>query len=169
MTEKILRRGVRVLGEYTADYLDQQAVGDHALRAPVTLRASDTLASVRAWLASGAPGTSHQGFPVVDDAGALVGVLTRRDLFADRAPSTPLRALVRRDAVVIFDDCSLRTAADVMARERIGRLPVVSRDAPRTPIGIVTRSDLIHAHVQRLKEHQLEPGQVSAARRTRAC
>jgi len=34
----------------------------------------------------------------------------------------------------------------------VGRLPVVSRDAPRRVIGIVTRSDLLAAHAQRLEE-----------------
>ena len=40
-----------------------------------------------------------------------------------------------------------------MARERIGRLPVVSRAQPRNVIGILTRSDLVGAHVRRLDEH----------------
>jgi len=34
----------------------------------------------------------------------------------------------------------------------VGRLPVVSRDAPGKVIGIVTRSDLLAAHAQRLEE-----------------
>jgi CBS domain-containing protein len=71
---------------------------------------------------------------------------------------------VQRAPVVIYDDCSLRDAADRMAWEQIGRLPLVSREEPRRVIGIVTRSDLLHAHVQRLQEHRLERG----ARRRRA-
>jgi len=55
---------------------------------------------------------------------------------------------------VIHPDASLREAADVMVRERVGRLPVV--DAGRL-LGIVTRSDLLEAHQRRLAgEHQLE-------------
>jgi signal-transduction protein with cAMP-binding, CBS, and nucleotidyltransferase domain len=37
-----------------------------------------------------------------------------------------------------------------MVRQRVGRLPVVSRAAPRKVIGILTRSDLLGAHEQRL-------------------
>ena len=38
----------------------------------------------------------------------------------------------------------------------VGRLPVVSRTAPRRPIGMITRSDLLQAHARRLEEtHQL--------------
>jgi H+/Cl- antiporter ClcA len=164
MTEKIARRGVRVLGEYAADFLDQLSVREHAHGPAVTLRADDTIEAVRAWLASGAAGTSHQGFPVVDAAGQLVGVLTRRDLFDASAAGTHVRELVRRAPVVIHDDASLRAAADLMALERIGRLPVVSRAAPRTVTGVITRSDLIHAHVRRLEEHQVEQGWRPASR-----
>jgi CIC family chloride channel protein len=45
---------------------------------------------VRAWLAGGAAGTRHQGFPVVDGAGWLLGVVTRRELMEE--------AVVKRDA-----------------------------------------------------------------------
>lgn len=158
MTEKIARRGVRVLGEYSADFLDQLSVRDHAHGPAVTLRADETIESVREWLASGAEGTSHQGFPVIDEVGQLVGVLTRRDLLGEKAATTHVSELLRRDAVTIYDDSSLRDAADVMALERLGRLPVVSRSAPRTVIGVISRSDLIHAHVRRLEDHQVEHG-----------
>ena len=39
-----------------------------------------------------------------------------------------------------------------MVRENVGRLPVVSRTAPRTILGIVTRSDLLAAHHRRLED-----------------
>ena len=58
--------------------------------------------------------------------------------------------LVRRPAVVIYDDSSAREAADHMVHERVGRLPVVSRSDPRRVIGIVSRSDLLEAHERRL-------------------
>jgi CIC family chloride channel protein len=157
MTEKIARRGVRVIGEYSADFLEQLRVGDSALRPVVSLQGEQLIADVQAWLASGAPGTSHQGFPVLDASRNLVGVLTRRDLVATHAPGTTLAGLLRRGPIVIYDDSSLRDAADCMASERIGRLPVVQRNAPRKLIGIITRSDLVDAHARRLDEHVREP------------
>jgi H+/Cl- antiporter ClcA/CBS domain-containing protein len=150
MTEKIERRGIRVVGEYTADFLMQITVRDVALRPVVTLRADDSVAATRDWLASHRAGSDHHGFPVLDRSGDLVGVITRRDLY--ESPSTAVRLvdLVRDDVAVIYDDCSLRDAADRMATRRIGRLPVVTRAAPRTVVGIVTRSDLVDAHARRL-------------------
>ncbi|MFL5455818.1 MAG: chloride channel protein, partial [Myxococcales bacterium] len=80
MTEKIARRGVRVPGEYAADFLDQIQAGAAAAKPVVSLRADQTLAEVRAFVQSGVDGSSHQGFPVVDGEGLLVGVVTRRDI-----------------------------------------------------------------------------------------
>ena len=156
MTEKIARRGVRALGEYAVDHLDRLFVRDIGLREVVTLRATDSVAAARAWLATGATGTSHQGFPLVDDAGRLAGVVTRKDLYREVAPGTPLHALSSRPLVVISDDGSLREAADLMAEQQIGRLPVVARTEPLKLLGILTRSDLIAAHVGRLDEQRLE-------------
>ncbi|HEX7477185.1 MAG TPA: chloride channel protein [Polyangiales bacterium] len=158
MTEKLARRGVRALGEYSADFLSLISVRECALRPVVQLRGDDSVETVRKWLASEAEGTRHQGFPVVDEAGLLIGVLTRRDLIS--TPSAAARRvseLIHLEAIVIYDDCSLRDAADCMARAHVGRLPVVSRAQPRRVIGILTRSDLVDAHVRRLDDHQLRP------------
>jgi CBS domain-containing protein len=120
----------------------------------VALAADDTLASVRAWLASHAPGTGHQGFPVHDRNGNLVGVLTRRDIFFNTAePETSqLWRLIQRSPAIVFEDNSLREAADHMVNEQVGRLPVVARENPRKVIGWLTRSDLLSAHRQRLED-----------------
>ena len=161
MTEKLARRGAIVRVEYTADYLAQRLVRDTALRDVVALRASDTLGQVRQWLGSRADGSSHQGFPVLDDAGLLAGVLTRRDLIGSTADeSVPLSALVTRTPVVVFADNTMRDAADQMVRASVGRLPVVERHAPRRVIGMISRSDLLSAHAGRLNAGERKRGRV---------
>src|SRR5262249_28281942 len=65
MTERIARRGARVLGDYAADYLAQVLVRSSASMAPVLLQGSQPLAEARVWLESGEPGTHHTGFPIV--------------------------------------------------------------------------------------------------------
>ncbi len=147
MTEKLARRGVRVPSEYAADYLDQVHVADACSTEVISVVADEPLQSVRA------RAETHQGFPVVDAAGSLLGVITRRDfLNTAHAPETPASALLRRPPAVIFSDNSLREAADQMVRENVGRLPVVLREDPRKVIGIITRSDLLRAHERRLAE-----------------
>ncbi|MDY7227830.1 chloride channel protein [Hyalangium rubrum] len=160
MTEKIARRGGRVPTEYAVDALSHALVRDHGLRSVVTLLGEESLETVRAWLASGVPGTSHQGFPVLDANGGLVGVVTRRDLLDGAEPGgRRVRELIRRPPAVAFEDSTLREAADHMVREGVGRLPVVRRDAPERVVGILTRSDLLAAHQRRLDAaHRREQG-----------
>jgi CBS domain-containing protein len=161
MTEKLARRGAQVRVEYTADYLAQRLVRETALRDVVALRAAQTLGDVRRWLGSHAPGSAHQGFPVVDERGLLVGVLTRRDLVGSvEDESVSLSAMVRRAPVVVFTDNTLRDAADQMVRAGVGRLPVVERSAPRRVVGMLSRSDLLSAHAGRLDAGKRKRGQV---------
>jgi CBS domain-containing protein len=151
MTEKLARRGTEAGTEFVSDFLRHVRVGEVAAREVATLNADDTLEQVRAWLASRAAGTTHQGFPVVDGGGRLVGVVTRRDLLDSDAPvSRRMGELVKRPPVVAYEDNSLRDAADHMVAEGVGRLAVVSRDDPGELLGIVSRSDLLNAHARRL-------------------
>jgi H+/Cl- antiporter ClcA/CBS domain-containing protein len=151
MTEKLARRGARIPADYAADFLDTVLVRDHAGRHLVVLRGADTLAAARAFLASGATSAAHQGFPVVDAVGALLGVVTRRDLHdAAHAETTTVRDLLARPAVVAYEDESLREAADRMVIAGVGRLPVLDRGHPERPVGIITRSDLLAAHLHRI-------------------
>lgn len=151
MTEKLARRGVSIRPEYAADHLSLVFVRDVATRDVVTLGADDTVEDVRAWLASGAGGATHQGFPVLDASGRLVGVVTRRDVHAPRdTVAIRIRDIIKRAPVVVFEDSTLRDAADQMVLAHVGRLPVVKRGATRQLEGIISRSDLLAAHKPRL-------------------
>ncbi|WP_428940790.1 chloride channel protein [Fontivita pretiosa] len=153
MTEKIARRGVRVPAEYAADFLDQVLVRDACSATVVALRGDQTLAEVREWINSHAAGTSHQGFPILDEKGKLLGVLTRRNLLDPVNPGqVKLESLIRRPPIVVYDDCTLREAADHMVNHDIGRLPVIRRAQPGQVIGMITRSDLLRAQRVRLEQ-----------------
>lgn len=165
MTEKIARRGARVTVEYAADHLAQITAGEAASRPAVTLAADDTVEAARAFLLSQAAGSRHQGFPVVDGRGELVGVVTQRDVLTEQAGTISIRHLVRRPPAVVFEDSSLREAADHMVTEGVGRLPVVSRQAPRKVLGILTRSDLLDAHRSRIDAGKRREQALAAAMR----
>src|SRR5690606_33647410 len=86
MTEKIARRGIRAPSDYLADPLEQVLVRDVASAPVVTFAADQPLSEAREWIVGGGPGATHQGFPIVNAAGTLVGVLTRRDLLKEDLP-----------------------------------------------------------------------------------
>ena len=154
MTEKIVRRGVKVPSEYSADFFDQINVQDIASRHLVVVKAEDTVGEVRRWVTSGANNTTHQGFPVVNAKNCLVGVVTRRDILDPSVfEELRIKEIIKRPPIVIYEDCSARQAIDQMARHSIGRLPVISKKEQGKIVGILTRSDLLTAHSKRLGEH----------------
>jgi H+/Cl- antiporter ClcA len=141
MTEKLVRRGVKVAGEYDVDPLAQVAVGAIATK-KVRMFDADTLVSEAiADLQSRIE--RHQAYPVVR-AGELIGVVTARELLA--ATSTELVArVIARKPVTVLPDETARVAAERMAKEDVGRLVVVHEDDPTRTVGILTRSDIVAA------------------------
>ena len=153
MTEKIVRRGVRVPSEYAADYLEQVDVGKACSRDVVALRTAEALGDVRERIYSGQPDYKHHGFPVVDDAGRIRGVVTRRDLLSPEHPNIRrIGDMLKRAPVLVHAQHSLREAADHMVAEQVGRVLVVDEHEPGVLIGILTRGDILAAHRRRLKE-----------------
>jgi CBS domain-containing protein len=143
MTEKIARRGVSVPVDYAADFLAQILVREVASYEVVSLRGDQTVAEVRTWIAEGGPGSAHHGFPVVDAELGLVGLVSRRDLLDPGEPATKrVREIIRGPFVVAFEDTTLQDASDLMAREGLGRLPVVQRENPRKVVAILSGSDV---------------------------
>ena len=155
MTEKLARRDAGVRTEYSVDHLSHVLVRDAASRDVVSLSSQQTVADARQWLSEGSglrrgPAT-HQGYPVLDADGFLVGLVTRRDLLDHSLSGAEvIGAIFTRQPAVVFEDNTLRDAADHMVLEGVGRLPVVNRDNPRKVVGIISRSDLLAAHAPRL-------------------
>jgi CBS domain-containing protein len=157
MTEKIARRGIRAPDEYLPDLLNQIYVRDVALRSVVSLPAEQSVGQTVKWFESGVAGARHQGFPVLEPQGLLIGVLTRRDFFElKQDDDRKLREIVHRLPCYVYDDCTLRQAADHMVRHDVGRLPVLSREKPPKLIGLLTRSDILSAYRRWLEEGRVE-------------
>jgi CIC family chloride channel protein len=161
LTEKLARREGSVHTEYAVDHLAHVLVRDAASREVVSISSARTLGEVRSWLTaigSDKRAASHQGFPILDEQSLLVGVVTRRDLFdTTKSNDLPMSVLVKRRAAVVYEDNTLRDAADHMVLEGVGRLPVVRRDNSRKVVGMISRSDLLRAHAPRLEAaHQMK-------------
>jgi chloride channel protein, CIC family len=167
LTEKVARRGFHVSREYSVDPLERLNVGDvmatQVVTVPASLPAQELLKQY--FLGSGAQ--KHQGYPVVDRAGKLLGVVTRSNLLEDwviaalggtSGPGMPPPAaivaydLIHRKPITVFPWESCRTAAERMAQFSVGRLPVVSAEDPLQVVGMVTRSDLLKARARQVEE-----------------
>ncbi len=152
MTEKIIRRGVRVPSDYSADYLDQVTIGSICSRDVAFLESTQRISNVLRWIDEGSTQAQHQGFPVLKQ-GSLIGVVTRKDLHKPQfSPDACVEDLIQRMPLVVQVSHSAREAADHMVEAHVGRLIVVADDNLTEMIGIVTRGDLLAAHTQRVKE-----------------
>ena len=82
---------------------------------------------------------SQQDFPVVDDTGRAVGVLTRADLvtaLGKGGPDTPAAAVMRRDVPAVSVHASFETAFREMQSANCPALPVVDRAGKL--VGLIT-------------------------------
>jgi len=159
LTEKVARRGYHVAREYAVDPLEMINAGRVMTSQVVTISATMPLDEVRQQFFSTLPGTSpHQGYPVVDHAGKLVGIITRSDLTnlaaSDEDNKKTLEDMLGRKMVVAFPDEPLRLVTNRMVVAGVGRVPVVSPDHPDQLVGIITRSDLLKARRRMLDEEE---------------
>ncbi len=164
LTEKVARRGFHVNREYVVDPLMGLRVSEAMDRQPPKIAASMKLADFSDRIANRDPRLSRrQGTIIVDDAGALAGIITRGDVvraieqFDD--PNLTVIQAGSRNMIVTYPDEILYEAIEKMLRHDIGRLPVVSRENSREVVGYLGRAAVMTARLHRMKEEQeREPG-----------
>jgi tRNA nucleotidyltransferase (CCA-adding enzyme) len=94
----------------------------------------------------------HSGLPVVDEAGALAGIVTRRDIdiaLHHGFGHAPVKGYMPRTVRTITPTTALSEIEDLMVKFNIGRLPVMQADRL---VGIVSRTDVLrHLNLQNAK------------------
>jgi H+/Cl- antiporter ClcA/CBS domain-containing protein len=144
LTEKIARRGRHILQEYTVDPLDLLQAAQIMTRDPATLSGQLTVGEAITFFTSGA---THRSYPVVDDEGQLLGLVSRTDALrwqVDRAGDPTSLADAVSDAAqpVAYPDTPSGVVADLIVESGIGRIPIVEPGTRRV-IGILSRQDLL--------------------------
>ena len=164
LTEKVARRGFHINREYVVDPLMGLRVGEVMDQHPPTIASSMTVADFSDRIANRDPRLSRrQGTIIVDESGALAGIITRGDVLRalehyDDPNLTVIQAGSQNLAVTYADEI-LYEAIEKMVRNDIGRLPVVSRDNPREVVGYLGRAAVMTARLHRHREeHEREPG-----------
>ena len=112
---------------------------DLRTRALITARPGDSLAHAHQAMAA----SRVRHLPVLDDSGALVGVLSERDLHANASSTGRIADYMRSDLKVVHPDSPAHEAAYLILRHRIGCVPVVDGDGRL--VGLVSESDLVRA------------------------
>ncbi len=124
-------------------------VADYMTRNVITLSPEDTVEDAIELIKK----TGHDGFPVVDNRGKLVGYVSSIDLLR-RDPKTRIRDVMVRELYVARDFMDLRDAARIMFRTGHSKLPVVDDDGRL--IGIISNADVIRSQIERATPEKVE-------------
>jgi CIC family chloride channel protein len=146
-TLKLSRRGVHLRQGQDIDVMQgitvQEAMTTNVDVVPLTMSLKK--------LATEFARTHHHGFPVVDDAGELIGVVGIQDL--ERVLSagpiedkTVADIATTKDVLSAYPHEPMWKALRRMGTRDIGRLPVVEQEGSRRLVGMVRRSDIIRAY-----------------------
>jgi CIC family chloride channel protein len=146
-TLKLTRRGVHLQEGKDIDVMQTITVGEAMSKEVDVVSPNLSLGE----LALEFERSHHHGFPVIDDQGSLVGIVTIQDL--DRALEsgagdelTVQDIATCQDLVTAYDDEPMWTALRSLGTRDVGRLPVVKRGAEQELVGVVRRKDIIQAY-----------------------
>ncbi len=103
---------------------------------PITLKPDQTRADAKALSRR----YNVTGFPVVDDAGRVVGIVTNRDLRFARDDATPVRVMMSsKDLAILHEPADRDEAISLMKARRIEKLLITDADGRLT--GLLTLKD----------------------------
>jgi H+/Cl- antiporter ClcA/CBS domain-containing protein len=143
LTEKIARRGRHISREYSVDALEFLQAGQLMTADPATLRGDMAIGDAVRFFADEA---EHRSYPVVDDHGRLLGLVSRTDALqwtVGRSSEGKLAdALSDASTRYAFPDTPSGEVADLMVESGVGRVPIVDPKSRRV-VGIISRQDLL--------------------------
>ena len=90
----------------------------------------------------------HTGFPVIDELNRIVGIVTLQDAMKvakENRNSVSVQEIATKDLLVVFPDDTAARALEKMSQHDVGRLLVVDGKHKLSLLGILTRSDVMHA------------------------
>jgi CIC family chloride channel protein len=154
-TLKLVRRGIDFMGK-RAGRLHPIAVGEAMTRldGSWSVRAGMSLDDLQRYFQE----SGHRGAMVLDSNGRLEGVVTLSDM--ERALVEDIGAptvgdIRSSELVTAFADETLDEVVKQAGMLGVGYIPVVTRDHPREPVGILLRDDIIRAYGSAISRRDL--------------
>lgn len=149
-TLKLRRRGIDILELKKDDLMEKIKVSEAMFKKVITVTESTSVRNAGLMLKS----TAHRGFPVLDNNGKLVGMITHHDIndaLNSYGEDKLVADIMTTDLVTSFPKETLKIALEKLGERNIGRIPVVERDNPEHLIGLITRKGIISAFNIRIR------------------
>jgi CIC family chloride channel protein len=150
-TLKLVRRGVDLRQLNKASPLREVTVGEAMTwdfpTVPSTMPVRDLVAKLRR--------TGHHGFPVVDDKGEFVGVVTIADVEAAMTKGSSadltVKDIASKSVVVAYPDDYIHDVFVKLGSRDVGRIPVVDRRNRKHLLGVLRRHDVLTAYSKTIR------------------
>jgi H+/Cl- antiporter ClcA len=166
LTEKVARRGHHVLREYVVDPFEIMRVGEIMAQPVDTLPAAMKIGEAMAFFTAPESPRRHKSYPVVDEQGRLVAMVSRADALRwtregwDSEKSLG-EQLAGQNLTIGYADELVGALADRMAESETGRVPVLKRGGPSDPagedgpvVGLVARRDLLRVRAEVIRHER---------------
>lgn len=162
MTEKIARRGIITPDSYEPDVLGKVTVGQVIKDSGLVLSEENEIGEVREWLEKEKEYKDNY-FIIVSNEDIFRGIVSSSNLFNHRHDiKNTVETLIRRKGISIRLDDTLRKAVELMTKENIDVLPVLSNE--QTIIGVLTHEDILSAYKMNIAEYDSSGTNISIKR-----
>lgn len=158
LTEKIARRGFHISCEYSVEPLEGLLVSEVVKRDVLTFNTNADIEDIHSKITLSTSVRRQRIYPVVSEEGYLVGIVPRSSIIyhAMRSPGDKqLSDLIIKAPVLAYMGETLRSAADRMAEQEVGAVPVVADSNGNSVfIGIITEFDILRSRQRQLIEER---------------
>lgn len=167
MTEKIARRGVKTPDSFEPDILGMTTIKSVIKENSLVLSENNSISEVREWLAK--EEEYYNSFYIVTSKeGEFKGIISLAKLFGGKYdPDEKIGNLIKEKtrSIMVGIDTSLQKAVQIMAKEKVDVLPVVSNTS-NFIVGVVTHQDVIDAYRSDLDDSETKQVDISMKKRS---
>jgi CIC family chloride channel protein len=150
-TEKLVRRGINITQLEQTSPLRNVTVGEAMTsdfpRVSPAMLVDEVVKEMRR--------TDHHGFPVVDETGDFVGMITlagiEQAMVEGDVSQRTVRDIMRKPSRVAYPDEYVHDVFLKWGTHELLRVPVVSRDSNRHLLGIMSRHDIVAAYTRAMR------------------
>ncbi len=162
MTEKIARRGVFTPDSFKADPLEKLMVSQVISMESLVLNIDNSIAEIKEWLSESNIADNY--FITVNNDGAYVGTISLADIYNPTIDSTSLISdIIKPTSAFVHNTDTLAYAANLMAKENVEILPVIS-SKHSSIIGVLSCKEILAGYKDSIDENESANIQISLKR-----